>query len=69
MRRACLVMVLVAALIAVPRPAHAGFKSGFKKTFVKIGHVLENTVYVIAAVGAIVLVCSGGACGSQEQGR
>lgn len=54
--------LLLVLILCVPTASEAGFKSGFKKAAVKVGHVMENTVYVIAATVAVIAFCKAGGC-------
>lgn len=60
--RKIVLLVVVLALAAAPRPAEAGFKSSVKKAAVKVGHVMENVVYVAAGVVAVIAFCKAGGC-------
>lgn len=58
MKRMAVIALLVAALVATPRPADAGFKSAMKK----VGHVAKETIVIIGVTVAVITFCSSGAC-------
>lgn len=58
MKRTLTIALLIAALVAAPKPADAGVRSKLKK----VAHAVTTTAGIVVGVVVVIALCSKGDC-------